>query len=150
MAFRVCLPASDGERWSAPGAGLPRGTETLLLVEDEPALRQLAACVLRDQGYLVLEAVDGQEALEMLQGPLDPVPDLLVTDLAMPRLDGCALTALARGLFPGMRILCVTGDAENDRTTEDPPATATMFLHKPFTIEELTAKVRETLDGPPG
>jgi signal transduction histidine kinase/CheY-like chemotaxis protein len=149
--FRVCLPTFDGERQSAPGeapgTGPPRGTETLLLVEDEPTVRELEVCVLREQGYRVLEAADGQEAMEMLQGPLDPVPDLLVTDLVMPRLGGRALADLVRKRFPGMRILCISGDAG---TTDELPAAATALLHKPFTIEELAGKVREILEGPPG
>jgi len=156
-AFRVCLPAIDGQRRAAPGeapgTGLPRGTETLLLVEDEPAVRGLEVCVLREQGYRVLEAADGQEALEMLQAPLDPVPDLLVTDLAMPRLGGRELTDLARRLFPEMRILCISGDAGDagDAGTPDElPVSPTALLHKPFTMEELTGKVREVLEGPPG
>jgi two-component system, cell cycle sensor histidine kinase and response regulator CckA len=146
-AFRVCLPAVDGERQAAPGegpgVGLPRGTETLLLVEDEPVVRELEVCVLREQGYRVLEAVDGQEALEMLRGPLDPVPDLLVTDLAMPRLDGRALADLVRRHFPGMRILCISGDAGGAGELQ---VAATALLHKPFTMEELTGKVREVLE----
>jgi two-component system cell cycle sensor histidine kinase/response regulator CckA len=145
--IRVWLPAFDGERQAAPGetsdSGLPRGTETLLLVEDEPAVRELEVCVLREQGYRVLEAADGQEALEMLQGPLDPVPDLLVTDLAMPRLGGRALADLARGLYPQMRILCISGDAGDVETTDELPVTATALLHKPFTIEALHAAIRE-------
>jgi CheY-like chemotaxis protein len=152
--FRVWLPTFDQERQAvageAPGTGLPRGTETLLLVEDEPAVRELEVCVLREQGYRVLEAADGQEALEMLQGPLDPVPDLLVTDLAMPRLGGRALADLARGLHPQMRILCISGDAGDVETTDDLPVTATALLHKPFTIEELTGRIREALEGSPG
>jgi two-component system cell cycle sensor histidine kinase/response regulator CckA len=153
-AFRVCLPVFDGEQQATPGAapgtGLPRGTETLLLVEDEPAVRELEVCVLREQGYRVLEAADGQEALEMLQAPLDPAPDLLVTDLAMPRLGGRELADLARGLYPRMRILCISGDAGDAGTTDDLPVTATALLRKPFTIEELTGKIREALEGPPG
>jgi len=153
-AFRVCLPAFDGERQAAageaPGTGLPRGNETLLLVEDEPAVRELEVCVLREQGYRVLEAADGQEALEMLQAPLDPVPDLLVTDLAMPRLGGRELADLARGLYPQMRILCISGDAGDAGTTHELPVTATALLHKPFTIEQLTGKIREALEGSPG
>jgi signal transduction histidine kinase/ActR/RegA family two-component response regulator len=152
--FRVWLPSLDGERPAVPGADsgavLLRGTETLLLVEDEPAVRELEACVLREQGYCVLEAADGQEALEMLQGPLEPVPDLLVTDLAMPRLGGRALADLARGLHPRMRILCISGDAGEVETTDELPDTAMALLHKPFTIEELTGKVREALEGAAG
>ena len=152
--FRVCLPSFDGERQAAaseaPGTGLPRGTETLLLVEDETAVRELEVCVLREQGYRVLEAADGQEALEMLQGPLDPVPDLLVTDLAMPRLGGRALTDLARRLFPEMRILCISGDAGEAGTSDELAVAATALLHKPFTMAELTGKVRQTLESPPG
>lgn len=150
---RVWLPAFPGERQDAHGeasaSGLPRGSETVLLVEDEPAVRELVVCVLREQGYSVLEAADGQEALEMLQGPLDHAPDLLVTDLAMPRLGGRALADLARGLHPQMRILCISGDAGDVETADELPVTATALLHKPFTIDELTGKVREALVGPP-
>jgi signal transduction histidine kinase len=150
MVFRVCLPAVDGERRAASGNGFVRGTETVLIVEDEPAVRELEVCVLREQGYRVLEAADGQEALEMLQGPLAPAPDLLVTDLTMPRLGGRQLADLARRRFPEMRILCISGDAGDDETTGESPATAGECLQKPFTMAELTGRVREALDGPPG
>jgi signal transduction histidine kinase len=152
--FRVVLPAIDAERQVAPGepsvTGLPRGTETLLLVEDEPAVRELEVYVLREQGYRVLEATDGQEALEMLQASLGPVPDLLVTDLQMPRLGGRALIDLARRLYPQMRILCISGEADDAETTDERQGLGTAFLHKPFTMAELTGRVRELLEGCPG
>jgi two-component system, cell cycle sensor histidine kinase and response regulator CckA len=152
--FRVWLPAFDRERQAAPGGAsgsrLPRATETLLLVEDEPSVRELEASVLREQGYRVLEAVDGQEALELLKGPLDPAPDLLVTDLAMPRLGGRELSDLVRGLYPQMRILRISGATGDDGTRVELPIAAMAFLHKPFTIEELTRKIREVLESPPG
>jgi two-component system, cell cycle sensor histidine kinase and response regulator CckA len=152
--FRVWLPAFDRERQAAPGAApgtrLPRATETLLLVEDDPAVRELEACVLREQGYRVLEAVDGQEALEMLKGPLAPAPDLLVTDLAMPRLGGRELADLVRGLHPQMRILRISGATGDGETAVELPLAATAFLHKPFTIEELIGRIRKVLEGPPG
>ena len=153
-AFRVYLPAVEQEQQAAPAeapfAALPRGTETLLLVEDEPAVRGLEVCVLREQGYRVLEAADGQEALEMLKSQLEPAPDLLVTDLVMPRLGGRELADLARRLFPQMRILCISGDAGDAGTTDAPDFAGAVFLHKPFTLEELTGKVREALEGRPG
>ena len=139
--------AAPGE---APGPGPRRATETLLLVEDEPAVREWEVRVLREQGYRVLEAADGQEALEMLKGPLDRVPDLLVTDLAMPRLDGRGLSELVRGLHPQMRILRISGATRDDESAVELPSAATAFLHKPFTIEELTGTIREVLEGPPG
>ena len=150
--FRACLPGAGGERQPAPAeasrAGLPHGARTLLLVEDEPAVRELEICVLLDQGYRVLKAEDGQEALEILQGPLHPVPDLLVTDLVMPRLGGRALADLARRLHPQMKVLCISGDAEGG-TAGDPPLHAAALLRKPFTIEELTGKIREVLEAFP-
>ncbi len=152
--FRVCLPAIGdvklAETRTASGDGLPRGTETVLLVEDEPAVRELEAFVLREQGYRVLEVADGQAALELLQGAPDPAPDLLMTDLVMPRLGGRALIDLARRLFPGLRILRISGDP-GDVSSEDGLQGATAaFLHKPFTMAELTRKVREVLEAPAG
>lgn len=152
-AFKVYLPAAgEGQQAAAPAGApalaLPRGTETLLLVEDEPAVRGLEVCVLREQGYRVLEAADGQVALEMLQSRMEPVPDLLVTDLVMPRLGGRELAGLARALVPGLKVLCTSGDARDDASPEAPEVGGALMLHKPFTLEELTRKVREALDGP--
>jgi two-component system cell cycle response regulator CpdR len=68
----------------------------------------------------------------------------------MPRLGGRELADLARGLYPQMRILCISGDAGDAGTTDEFPVTATALLHKPFTIEELTGKIREALERSPG
>ena len=148
-AFRVYLPAVGEEQQAAPAeapsAALPRGTETLLLVEDEPAVRGLEACVLREQGYRVLEAADGQVALEMLQSRLEPTPDLLVTDLVMPRLGGRELAGLARTLCRESGSSALRGDAG---TMDATALGGAAILYKPFTLEELTRKVREALEGP--
>jgi two-component system cell cycle sensor histidine kinase/response regulator CckA len=151
--IEILFPAVAAGKSPAPAPeaiAAPHGDETILLVEDENEVRRILVAVLTGLGYRVLEAADGQEALEMLQTALDPAPDLLVTDLAMPRLGGRALADLARGLRPQMRILCISGDAGDAGSTDESTVPAMALLHKPFTIEELTGKIREALDTPTG
>ncbi len=148
--FRIWLPrlvsAVLGE--SPPeGAGpTPKGAETILVVEDERAVRNLARRVLMAAGYSVLVAESAQEALTLLQeSPAEP--DLVLTDVVMPGMKG---TEFARSLLssnPGLRILFMSGYSEPSALQADQPEWGARFISKPFAAEDLIRKVREVLDG---
>ena len=148
--FRVYLPcageAATPESASslAPARG---GEETLLLVEDEAAVRELAAEALRRRGYRVLVAADGEEALEAgrrSEGGLH----LLVTDVVMPGMNGQALAQRLAAERPGLRVLFISGYSDETFGQRGIGSLPGMFLEKPFTSETLARKVREVLDAP--
>ena len=120
------------------------GHEVVLLVDDEEAVRRFAAQVLESCGYTVFEANDGQHALEVTKAHRWDI-DLLVTDLAMPGIDGLRLADLLREQNPHLKVLFVSGNSSLSETTSsiDP---ANRFLHKPFTVSSLARRVREILD----
>jgi CheY-like chemotaxis protein len=134
----VDLPPTDG-------ADQRRGRETVLLVEDEEAVRQLARRTLRHRGYQVLEAANGQEALAIAEQHRKPI-DLLLTDVIMPRMGGRELAGRLRGTCTGLRVLFTSGHANDDGLGRVMQGEYTAFLAKPFTSLELSRKVRELLD----
>jgi PAS domain S-box-containing protein len=146
--FRIELPVQPGEypTQAAPRAvvDLPRGHETLLLVEDQANVRQFAARVLRGLGYTVVEAANGLEAIERaLERPIQ----LLVTDVVMPGLSGSELAAQLMGHDPDLRIIYMSGYTA-DRVAQDGWAeVGVTFLSKPFSGADLAQLVRTTLDG---
>jgi two-component system, cell cycle sensor histidine kinase and response regulator CckA len=120
------------------------GAGTLLLVEDEDAVRAFSARALRNKGYNVLEANSGETALEILGKQTDPI-DLLVTDVVMPRLDGPSLVKEVRQTRPDLKVIFISGYAEDSfrkRLDED---TGIHFLPKPFSLKQLAGKVKEVL-----
>jgi PAS domain S-box-containing protein len=126
-------------------AELPRGTETILLVEDEPVVRALSRTVLEDGGYIVLEASNGEEALrvcEQYAGPLH----LVVTDVVMPKLGGRALVEKIAERFPDAYVLYMSGYTDEAIVHHGVLDSGTNFLEKPFTPDALLRKVREVLD----
>ncbi len=122
------------------------GDETILLVEDEPAVRELAARVLYGQGYTVLEAGDGIEALEFIAHQPDAQIALLITDVVMPRMGGGALAERLSALRPGIKVLFVSGYTEDAMLHAGQMPTGTHFMHKPFSPAALMQKVRAILD----
>jgi PAS domain S-box-containing protein len=137
-------PALAGKAPRAP-APAPAPGLTVLLAEDEAAVRSLIAETLRLEGYTVLEASDGEAALRTAAESEFP-PDLLVTDLMMPRLGGLALAERLRRKIPGIAVLYVTGYL--DRTPENESATmvpGSALLNKPFVPADLVQRVREAL-----
>jgi two-component system cell cycle sensor histidine kinase/response regulator CckA len=148
--FRIYLPQVDEpvEVRTRPDAlgTLSHGTETVLLAEDETAVRVLAARVLRDRGYTVLEAADGDEALRLAQEHGDATIDLLLTDLVMPHLSGRALVEQVAGIYPGIKVLFISGYADNAVVHHGRIDAGVEFLHKPFSPSTLARKVREVLD----
>jgi PAS domain S-box-containing protein len=150
--FRILLPQCEGvveaQPVAVPGGSLRgslRGTETILLVEDEDAVRGLTARVLQSYGYTVLEASDGDEALSLAKTK-NRVIHLMVTDVVMPGIGGLELANRLERLRPKMRVLFMSGHTDEfiDRRGVLHPNAA--FLPKPFTPETLARKVREILD----
>jgi signal transduction histidine kinase/ActR/RegA family two-component response regulator len=147
--FRIYLPRLDAEpapvdRSVGPAAAAG-GTETILLVEDEEGVRELARDILRASGYTVLEARNGAEALllcERHQGPLD----MLFTDVVMPRMSGRELAERLAPLRPDLSVLYMSGYTDDAVIRHGVLAAGTAFLQKPFTPAGLVLRVRETLD----
>jgi PAS domain S-box-containing protein len=124
---------------------LPRGTETVLLVEDEEAVLLLAREILRRCGYTVLEARRGREALLLSEAHRGTI-HLMLTDVAMPRMDGQELAERMRLLRPDTKVLFIAGFVTGDVARHGPPENGAETLQKPFTAESLSSKVREILD----
>jgi len=122
-----------------------RGSETILLVEDEESLRKLADMFLRGSGYHVLTAADGAQALQVARQYAGPI-HLLLTDVVMPGINGRVLAERLAPSQPGMRILYVSGYTDSFIAGHGVLEAGAHLLHKPFTEESLTRKVRELLD----
>lgn len=122
------------------------GAATILLVEDEAAVRNLAVRVLRRTGYLVLEAGDGDEALRVVAAHAGVI-DLLISDLIMPGVDGPTLAATLGRDRPDMRVLLMSGYMEEDLASRGVGPDAA-FLGKPFLPDDLLARVRALLPRP--
>ena len=150
--FKIYLPRTEEEVDEAgPGRSgfeAQQGTETLLLVEDEDAVRALVRNVLREKGYRVLEASRGEEALELAEQYGGPI-DLLVTDVVMPQMNGRELARRLANLLPQIKVLYISGYADNAVWYQGGLDSGGAFLQKPFSPEALARKVREVLGGPP-
>ncbi len=135
----------DREDDSKPAPDLT-GRGTILLVEDEDAVRVFSARALRNKGYNVLEARSGEEALEVLGKEGDQI-DLTVTDVVMPQMDGPTLYKHMQERWPKMKVVFVSGYTE-DRLREQFKSGETIhFLGKPFSLKQLASKVKELLEG---
>jgi two-component system cell cycle sensor histidine kinase/response regulator CckA len=124
---------------------LPGGSETLLLVEDEAAVRSSARRLLERQGYHVLEARHGADALRIVEESGRPI-DLVVTDLVMPEMGGKELAERLRAHRPGLKVLFMSGYTEKSIAAGGVMPPNTGFVEKPFTVEQLMRRLREILD----
>jgi two-component system cell cycle sensor histidine kinase/response regulator CckA len=145
--IKLYLPRTEGTPILRATREPPRsvgGMETILLVEDENSVRNLAARILRAKGYKVLEATTGEHALEVAWKHAGPI-HLLLTDLVMPRMSGRELALSLTKVRTTVRVLFMSGYSEETvmRRVEDPDVS---FLHKPFTPGVLAEKVRAVLD----
>jgi PAS domain S-box-containing protein len=127
---------------------LPRGTETILLVEDDPALREMAAMLLRRLGYTVLAKANGIEALSLETQRAGGRVDLLLTDVVMPHMSGRELADRVRALYPHTKILFTSAYTENAIVHQDTLDKGVALLQKPFTPSALANKLRAVLDAP--
>ncbi|RJG54428.1 response regulator [Sphingobium terrigena] len=132
------VPAAD----SLPRA---QGEEIILLVEDEERVRHMSVDSLRELGYTVVQASDGEQALEMLT--IQPRIDMLFTDIVMPGINGRILADRAREARPGLKVLYTTGYTRNAIVHNGMLDPGVSFLAKPFTLDQLATKVRQVLDG---
>jgi len=151
--FRVFLPKVDAPAQpvtrTEDAPQVPRGSETVLLVEDEPLVRQIAENALTDSGYRVLEAENGEEALRVATGHDADHIALVLTDVVMPRMGGRELSEKLRLARPGIRVLYMSGYAASTIDEQDVVEPGTAFLRKPFTLAEMLRKVRDVLDDQP-
>jgi PAS domain S-box-containing protein len=149
--FKIYLPQikeDQDRRTEVPKAEeAAGGKETLLLVEDEGSLRELAAKVLRKNGYAVIEAANGIEALETVAASSQPKIDLLITDVIMPEMGGKELSGKILARYPGTKVLYISGYTDNAIVHHGVLAEGVSFLPKPFSAISLAQKVRDTLDG---
>ena len=120
------------------------GQGTILLVEDEEGLRGLNARGLTSRGYTVLQAANGVEAIEAIDRHSGKI-DLVVSDVVMPEMDGPTLLKELRGRDPGVKIIFVSGYAEEAFAKNLPDEEKFAFLAKPFTLKQLVAAVKETI-----
>lgn len=151
-SFKIYLPTvgESLELSKAPGieAEPLRGWETILLVEDEDILRQLIKNALTMNGYTVLEARSSREALAICGGYREPI-HLMLTDVVMPQMSGRELAQRLEQLRPEIKVLYMSGYAEDVLSRQGVLESSITFLQKPFRQYELTAKIREVLDAPP-
>ncbi|HOX39889.1 MAG TPA: PAS domain S-box protein [Candidatus Brocadiia bacterium] len=125
---------------------LPEGDETILLVENEETVRRMASRVLTQQGYEVLEACDGREALDVVrQRGIDKI-DMLLTDVVMPRMGGKQLADRLRALRPELKVLFISGYSDNAAALADIIRKGREFMQKPFSPLKLAVKIRAILD----
>jgi two-component system cell cycle sensor histidine kinase/response regulator CckA len=152
--FRIYLPQHmtgiDKNAKSESGEDGPRdltGIGTILLVEDEDAVRLFSARALRNKGYQVLEARSGEAALEIINEHLDEI-NLIISDVVMPKMDGPTLIKEVRTRRVDMPVIFISGYAEDAFRRRVDTGEEAHFLLKPFTLKQLAAKVKEVLDQP--
>ena len=148
--FKVYLPQVEGgledsKPPSSRGQNLPRGTETVLLAEDEAPVRELSRYILTRCGYTVLQAADGVEAFKTAVGYSGPI-HLLITDVVMPRAGGRVLAEQLTERYPNLRVLFVSGYTDDAVIRHGVLRDGVHFLQKPYAPAVLALKVREVLD----
>ncbi|HND65122.1 MAG TPA: response regulator, partial [Elusimicrobiota bacterium] len=149
-AFRIYFPrVEEGlsvQEKSVETDEFMKGNETVLLVEDDRSVRVLAARVLAQSGYRVIEAASGEEALRFAKTAAEPV-GILVTDVVMNGMAGTELARRFVAAYPGTKVLYLSGYMEADARNSILREVQSSFLGKPFRPRDLVHKVRQTLDG---
>jgi two-component system, cell cycle sensor histidine kinase and response regulator CckA len=143
---RLAETKDETEANDTTNPGAVAGSETILLVEDEDIVRRLVRQILERSGYDVIEACEGEEALEILQKAETPI-HLLVTDVVMPRMGGAELVERLQSLGSSTKVLFMSGYTDKAIVSEGNLQPGTEFLQKPFTSAALAQKVRSVLDG---
>jgi two-component system cell cycle sensor histidine kinase/response regulator CckA len=149
-AFKIYLPAIEAQEDNSLAEDtsvLPTGgTETILLVDDESSIRDLASRVLLKFGYTPITATSGEEALEIYSNRKDEI-DLVVIDLGMPGMGGHKCVQKLLKLNPDIKVIIASGYSINGQVKDTLQAGAKGFVGKPYQIQELLGKVRDVLDG---
>jgi two-component system, cell cycle sensor histidine kinase and response regulator CckA len=149
--FTIYLPSTPAETdkplVSASGKTAPKGTETILFVDDEPSVRNIASMMLETAGYLVMEASGGEEALSVASARRITVA-LLITDVVMPRMGGSELARRLQESYPKLKVLYVSGYTADVISHHGILEASVNYLQKPFKSLEFLTKVREILDRP--
>jgi CheY-like chemotaxis protein len=144
----ACFPRAEKAAAKAEPAtirALPRGTETVLVVEDEQALRDSIGEALRGIGYTVLSAGAGEEALQMAAGHQGEIV-ALITDVVMPRMNGWVLSAKLKALRPAIQTIFMSGYTDDSVVRNEISKSRMAFLQKPFSMASLARKLREVID----
>ncbi len=148
-AFQIFLPAIDRAAAAGVNGDPPterkRGTETVLLVEDEAGLRRLIEGILVSRGYTVLQAADAREALDLCERHTGPI-HLFLTDIIMPGMSGQDLATLVAQKRPRLKVLYMSGHSDHAILDHGEIESGAAFLRKPFTPEILLSKIRQVLD----
>ncbi|TAJ09346.1 MAG: response regulator, partial [Nitrospirae bacterium] len=148
--FTILLPAVEPAAEAAgparPATDALTGNETILLAEDEPAVRKVLHAALREKGYRVLEAEGGQAALQACRDYAGPI-HLAVVDLVMPAMGGRDLVRQLIPRYPNLKVLYMSGYADQPMDSQELPDSIKAFLQKPFSSEILLRKVRDLLNG---
>jgi CheY-like chemotaxis protein len=149
--FRILLPIDTRRTTAATVAGeVPSGEviggrETILVVEDDEAVRQFAIVALEEYGFRVLSAKDGPSAIELVRREPSRI-ELLLSDVVMPELSGPELASILRRNDPQLKVLYVSGYADDDTVRHGLLQSSAAFMHKPYAPQSLVRKVREVLD----
>jgi signal transduction histidine kinase len=148
--FKIYFPrveqAITVQKKTVEAVPLLRGTETLLLVEDDPAVRHLAGSILEAQGYTVLSANNGQDALRVVREHKSPPICLVITDVIMPVMNGKVMAEWLKITYPGIKILFTSGYTDDAISQHGVLEAGTAFLAKPYAPATLASKVRAMLD----
>ena len=148
--FKIYLPRVEGpvdvRKEPRPRGEIPSGSETVLVVEDDDLVRDLAVRILEGRGYKVLEAAGAEEALRVWETYGEPV-HLVLTDVVMPRMSGKELVEMLRKGRPGLKALYMSGYTDNAVLRHGILEEGIEFIQKPFSVDGLARKVREVLDG---
>ena len=151
-SFTIYLPRAGSERRGAQPAkgnvGAAGGRETILVVDDEEPVRSAVRRILHKYGYDVLVAADGADALEILRREQRRIA-VLLTDMVMPVMSGRELVEHAARGFPDLRIVVMSGHTEDPTLRQGQLATEHAFIAKPFTVTDLSATIRQVIDGSP-
>jgi len=149
--FKIHLPRTEElvkAEQAGPVATVPRGTETILLVEDEKDVRRLARLILEGQGYAIIEATSCSSALEAAENHATPI-DLILTDVVMPEMNGRELSQRLNRVRPSAKVLFMSGYPGETIVRHGVMDPGIAFLQKPFTPRDLVRHVRGVLDGVP-
>ena len=145
MAVGEVAKSSQGKSKPVDDNADLTGEGTVLLVEDEDAVRMFGARALRNKGYSVLEASDGENALDVINGT-DARIDLIISDVVMPGMDGHTLVNLVRHELPHIRIILMSGYSEDVFAEDIERDTDIHFLPKPFSLKDLAGMVKDVME----